>query len=115
MQKSVKAVYWEMFGMSRWEYLNSTRKPRDYWWNPTYAAPGMPVAGTGKYKRRKYKNGAGVSAHSRVLSHHYADEGDKGTTVRRAIRRRERRMWLSEWEDEQRSEIMELCAYDSWE
>jgi len=65
---------------------------------------GIPVPGTANRNRRKYKNGAGVSANSRVLSHHYADEGEKGQAHRREIKRKERALWLSEWQDEERDE-----------
>lgn len=112
MRQSEKAAYLRLFGMARWEYLNSTRTPRKVWETLT---EGSPVPRTGKRNRRKYKNGAGVSANSRILSHHYADEGEKGQAHRREIRRRERILWRLEWEDEQHSEIMEMCAYDSWE
>lgn len=62
---------------------------------------GVPVAGLRDGKRRKYKNGAGVSANSRILPHRYADEGEKGQGHRREIRRKERAQWLSEWQQEQ--------------
>lgn len=57
---------------------------------------GVPVPRTASHGRRKYKNGAGVSANSRVLPHRYADEGDKGQQHRREIRRKERTLWESE-------------------
>lgn len=69
---------------------------------------GIPVSGLRDGKRRKYVNGAGVSANSRILPHRYADEGDKGNGHRREIRRKERAQWLSEWQQEQR----ETDAYD---
>src|SRR5690242_14795116 len=50
---------------------------------------GVPVAGIRSGGRRKYKNGAGVSANSRVLSHHYRDEGERGQAHRREIKRKE--------------------------
>lgn len=82
------------------------------WWNELariakkryHALPedkGTPVPCTGKRKRRKWENGSGVSASSRVLSHYYADEGDKGRWVRKVVRNRERRMWRDEWLREQ--------------
>lgn len=69
---------------------------------------GVPVAGLRDGARRKYVNGSGVSANSRILPHRYADEGDKGKGHRKEIRRKERVQWLSEWEQEQR----ETDAYD---
>ncbi|UFD98000.1 hypothetical protein PQC18_gp62 [Streptomyces phage Pablito] len=61
-----------------------------------------PVPGTGRKSpaarrtKAKSKNGAGVSAGSRVLPHRYADEGEKGGWIRRLIRRREARLWKKE-------------------
>lgn len=57
---------------------------------------GVPVPRTGCYGRRKYVNGSGVSANSRVLSHRYRDEGEKGKILRREIKRKERALWRSE-------------------
>jgi hypothetical protein len=65
---------------------------------------GVPVAGIRSGGRRKYKNGAGVSANSRVLSHHYRDEGERGKAHRREIKRKERAMWLREWQEEQENQ-----------
>lgn len=59
----------------------------------TQEEKGAPVARLRKSGRRKYTNGSGVSANSRVLSHHYAGEGDKGAEHRREIRRKERALW----------------------
>lgn len=62
---------------------------------------GIPVPGTGYSGMRKSRNGHGVSAGSRVLSHWYRDETweSKGET-RRAVRRRESIMWREEWTEE---------------
>ena len=80
---------------------------------------GIPVPRTGSYGRRKYKNGAGVSANSRVLSHHYRDEGERGQAHRREIKRKERAMWLSEWQREQEQEdaysVADWFTYDPYE
>lgn len=62
---------------------------------------GVPIPGVSFQRRYKHVNGSGVSASSRVLSHHYADEGEKGKGIRRQIRRIERRMWRDEWLREQ--------------
>lgn len=61
---------------------------------------GIPVPGLRKSGRRKYVNGSGVSASSRVLSHYYADEGDKGRWVRKIVRNHERALWQAEWREE---------------
>jgi hypothetical protein len=61
---------------------------------------GVPIPRTGKRRHHKYYNGSGVSANSRVLAHHYADEGDKGTALRREIRRKERVQWQRDWSQE---------------
>lgn len=63
---------------------------------------GFPVPRTGNYGMRKSRNGHGVSAGSRVLSHWYRDETweSKGQT-RRMVRRIETRMWQGEWVEEQ--------------
>ena len=70
---------------------------------------GVPVPHLRDGKRRKYVNGAGVSANSRILPHRYADEGEKGSGHRREIRRKERAQWLSEWQQEERE------AYDAYD
>lgn len=63
---------------------------------------GTPVPGTGGKRWRKWSaNNGGVSAGSHVISHHYASEGDKGRTVRKLVRSRERALWLDEWQQEQ--------------
>lgn len=59
----------------------------------------MPVSRTGRWRSRAAwhrKTGRGVSANSRVLQHHYEDEGDKGQWVRRKVRRIEARLWRRE-------------------
>lgn len=60
----------------------------------------MPVPGTGRrrYHSRKDRAGRpnGVISSSRILPHQYADEGDKGPTLRRKLRRAENRMWRAE-------------------
>lgn len=38
-----------------------------------------------------------------------------GRAERHAFKRQERAQWLSEWADEQRSELEEMFAFDSWE
>jgi hypothetical protein len=59
-----------------------------------------PVPGVRRFRwhRRSGRN-SGVSANSRVASHRYMDEGDKGPAFRRLIRRRETRLWRAELED----------------
>lgn len=78
-----------------WRYVASLR----YTTLPEYK--GIPVPDTGKRNRRKHKNGPGVSAHSRVLSRRFADEGKKGKHVRRSVRQRERELWVADWLAEQ--------------
>lgn len=65
------------------------------------AGKGIPVPHTGYQRRYKHTNGSGVSASSRVLSHYYADEGEKGRMIRKLVRGRERQMWRNEWLAEQ--------------
>lgn len=59
-----------------------------------------PVAGSGRSRWHSRKNrpgkANGVSASSRIVSHRYADEGEKGPSLRREIRRKERRFWTRE-------------------
>lgn len=62
---------------------------------------GVPIPGVSFQRRYKHTNGSGVSASSRVLSHYYVDEGDKGRWVRKVVRTRERQMWRDEWLREQ--------------
>lgn len=56
---------------------------------------GIPVPHTGR-KRYHRTTQAGVSASSHVVSHRYADEGEKGRLMRRLVRRRETRLWKRE-------------------
>lgn len=60
---------------------------------------GMPVPGTGSKKRRKVKN-ARTGAGSKVLTHRFGDEGDKGPWFRRLVRRSGERAWRRESEAE---------------
>ncbi|MGW8630573.1 hypothetical protein [Streptomyces sp. NPDC055793] len=61
-----------------------------------------PVPGTGRKSPAalRSKTGGtpqpGVSAGSRTVYHHYADEGEKGGWIRRLVRRREARLWKRE-------------------
>lgn len=55
----------------------------------------MPVPGTGRSRWHRPRS-RGVSANSKVLSHHY----ERGTSLRRLVRRLERRLWQSEMGDE---------------
>jgi hypothetical protein len=97
---------WTVEAEENWREYSQARDAHWAWMRGRrfHALPedkGIPVSHTGKRKRRKCTNGAGVSASSRVLSHYYADEGDKGRWVRKVVRNRERALWLSEWQDEQ--------------
>lgn len=55
-----------------------------------------PIPGTGRRRFKWCSRSTGVSANSRIMPHRYADEGDKGRTFRRLIRRRETRLWRRE-------------------
>lgn len=57
---------------------------------------GSPVPHTGR-QRWHQRRSRGVSANSRIVSHRYADEGDKGKWFRRLVRRREERLWIKEF------------------
>lgn len=59
---------------------------------------GIPVPGTGNYHGHSGKNSGktGVIANSHVVSHRYADEGEKGPCLRREIKRKERIMVKAE-------------------
>lgn len=78
---------------------------------------GIPVEGTGvrRHRRSWTHNGTSVSSGSHVLSHYYADEGDKGRWVRKLVRRRERAMWLSEWQTEQNEDAYQGYAVDAYD
>lgn len=113
MEKPKRPSAWEHEHMSEWlplyyQYISDMKKwdafvaalPAEY----VYERPklvhatekGVPVPHLRSGGRRKYKNGAGVSANSRILPHRYADEGDKGQGHRREIRRKERAQWQRE-------------------
>lgn len=80
---------------------------------------GVPIPRTGR--KAKYNNSdgsgrsAGVSGHSHILSHRYADELENGRTHRREIRHKENRAWRAEWQNEIDSELSEMMAYGSCE
>ncbi len=106
---------WALYTTNRDAYENVWNTWRTLRRKTFHALPeekGKPVPGTGvRRSRGKWThNGAGVSANSRILSHHYADEGETGKAHRREIRRKERALWLSEWEREQ---MEEESAYDT--
>lgn len=63
---------------------------------------GIPVPGTGSSRWHSGKNSGktGVIGSSRMLPHRYMDEGDKGKSHNRHIKRLERRLWLQDWLDE---------------
>lgn len=95
---------WELYRTDRDAYENVWRVWRSLRRKNFHALPedkGIPVPHTGTRRYRKHVNGSGVSASSRVLSHYYADEGEKGRYVRKLVRSRERAMWLDEWQREQ--------------
>lgn len=113
-----KATYRYVSAMKLWDAFVEACPREITWQRPKLVhatEKGVPVPGTYKRSRRKYVNGSGVSANSRILSHHYRDEGEKGQGHRREIRRKERVQWQREWEQEQQSELDELSSYDSWE
>lgn len=51
------------------------------------------------YWYRRSKNG-GVIGNSRVVPHRYMNEGDNGPAHRREIKRREKRLWRREADEE---------------
>lgn len=55
---------------------------------------GIPVPGTGRMAAPSGKNSGktGVIGNSHVVSHRYMDEGEKGPSLRREIKRKERIM-----------------------
>ncbi|MEU5900436.1 hypothetical protein [Streptomyces venezuelae] len=55
-----------------------------------------PVPGTGRRKRRKYKNARTGTVGSKALPHRFGDEGEKGPIQRRLVRRAETRLWRRE-------------------
>lgn len=55
-----------------------------------------PVPRTGRAKSRKYRHARTGTVGSKVLSHRYGDEGEKGPKHRRQIRRCEERLWRRE-------------------
>ncbi len=79
-----------------------------------FSSKGIPVPYTGFQRRYKHANGSGVSASSRVLSHYYADEGEKGSYVRKLVRSRERQMWRDEWLTEQNEDAYYGYAVDAY-
>ena len=104
-----KATYRYVSEMKVWDAFVESLPPAYEYKRPKLVhatEKGVPVPGIRSGGRRKYKNGAGVSANSRVLSHHYRDEGEKGKGHRREIKRKERALWLSEWHQEQQEETL---------
>jgi len=102
-----KATYRYVSKMKVWDAFVESLPPAYEYKRPNLVhatEKGVPVSRLRSGGRRKYKNGAGVSANSRVLSHHYRDEGERGKTLRREIKRKERVLWLREWEREQQEE-----------
>ncbi|QDH93870.1 hypothetical protein SEA_EVY_239 [Streptomyces phage Evy] len=63
---------------------------------------GIPVPGTGRVSCGGYcchsssSGNSGVMGNSRIVSHRYMDEGEKGRAHRREIRRKERVFWMAE-------------------
>jgi hypothetical protein len=102
--------YWDNYPewVAYWEWIRNRR------FHARQEDKGIPVPHTGYSRRRKPVNGAGVSASSRVLSHHYADEGDKGRWVRKLVRNRERALWLSEWQEEQSYDPYDAETVAQW-
>lgn len=93
------AYYRYVSEMKVWDAFVETMPPAHQYERPKLVhatEKGIPVPGVHKYNRRKYKNGAGVSANSRVLSHHYRDEGETGRSHRREIKRKEEAVWRCE-------------------
>jgi hypothetical protein len=97
--------------LEEWEEWIAEYRPKmyEYWaWlakRRFHAMPeekGVPVAGTGvkRYHSKKNRGKSGVIGGSRMLPHRYTDEGDKGKGHNRHIKRVERRMWLSEAQEE---------------
>ena len=105
------AYYRYLSEMKVWtEFAESVAKVRYVYTPPklTHATEkGIPVPRLRKSGRRKFKNGSGVSANSRVLSHRYADEGEKGKGLRREIRRKEKLMWHAEANQELTEELQD--------
>lgn len=108
---------WELYRNDRDAYENVWRVWRNLRRKNFHALPedkGIPVPGTGTRRYRKHRNGSGVSASSRVLSHYYADEGEKGSYVRKLVRNRERALWLSEWQEEQSYDEYDTETVAQW-
>jgi hypothetical protein len=62
---------------------------------------GIPVPGTGVKRHRSVNDraGKGVISSSRIVSHRYSDEGEKGPKLRREIRRKEKALFKRELSD----------------
>lgn len=52
-----------------------------------------------KFWHKRSENG-GVIGNSRIVSHRYIYEGDRGPALRREIKRREERLWRKEAKEE---------------
>lgn len=90
------------------------------WYERGKLPAGTPIPRTGKRNRRKrHGRGSGNMLSARyyeVAPSCYCCYGhDHVNVVKSSARQRERAQWLREWEDEQRSELEELTAYESWE
>lgn len=102
--------YWDNYSewVAYWEWIRNRR------FHARQEDKGIPVPHTGVRRYRKSVNGSGVSASSRVLSHYYANEGEKGSYVRKLVRSRERQMWRDEWLTEQNEDAYYGYAVDTY-
>lgn len=119
LSEYMPAYYAYLSEMKKWEAFIAKLPAEAVWERPklrhaTQNEKGVPVRYAGYSRRRKYVNGSGVSANSRILPHRYADEGEKGKGHRREIRRRERAQWLSEWQQDQNRDAAYPMPVSLW-
>lgn len=80
------------------------------------SSKGIPIPGTGCRNCRCYfcaqnsSRNSGVMGNSKILSHRYAGEGERGPVFRREIRRKENVMWRNEALSEMQEELYEMMC-----
>jgi hypothetical protein len=111
------AHYAYLSELKKWEAFIAELPAYAVWERPKFkhaTKKGIPVPRTGarRWHSRKDSGKTGVIGSSRVLPHRYMDEGDKGATHNRHIKRVERAQWQAEAMEELNQE--DAYSVDEW-